>query len=156
MTETGNRKTPGKIADLIKDLDHRKIPVINEEAGIDEIIQAFARSTHSRLVYVVDPKGRLKGFLSLGNLVRHVFFHLHEFHINTRRLTHIALSEKAGHFMQRAPHFAVASDDMEAVLQRMIKENIKEIPIVDEEKKVVADLTIVDFLDHYRKSDFEL
>ncbi|HUV77302.1 MAG TPA: CBS domain-containing protein [Desulfobacterales bacterium] len=156
MMESGNRKTAGKIEDLIKDLAHRKIPVINEDADIDEIIQAFARSTHSRLIYVVDPKGRLKGFLSLGNLVRHVFFHFHELHIDTRSFTHMAVSEKAGHFMQRTPHFAVASDDMEAVLQRMIKDNIKEIPIVDEEKKVVADLTIVDFLNHYRKTDSEL
>ena len=151
MTEKRNRKKPGKIDALLNDLEHRRVPVIEEQANIDEIIQAFVRSAHSRLLYVVDRNGRLKGFLSLGNLVRHVFFHFHEPHIDTRSITHMAVSEKAGHFMQRAPLSARASDDMQKVLQQMIRENIKEIPIVDEGKKVVADLTIVDFLDHYRK-----
>ncbi len=156
MAKTENKKKNLKIADLITDMEHREVPIINEQADIDEIIQAFARSTHARLLYVVGKKGKLKGFLSLGNLVRHVFFHYHEPHIHTRSLTHMAVSEKAEHFMQRSPQFAVASDDLQEVLQRMIKNNIKEIPIVDEGEKVVADLTIVDFLNHYRKSDSEL
>ena len=151
MTKKEAKNNTGKIADLLGDLAHRKVPVINEQASIDDIIRAFARSTHSRLLYVVDQKGRLKGFISLGNLVRHVFFHLHTPHIDTRSFTHMAVSDAAGHFMQRAPHFATASDDLQTVLQQMVKDNIKEIPIVDEEKKVVADLTIVDFLNHYRK-----
>lgn len=62
----------------------------------------------------------------------------------------MAISETAGHFMQRLPHFAVASDDLKEVLQRMVKNNIKEIPIVDNDKKIVADLTIVDLLNQYR------
>jgi CBS domain-containing protein len=156
MAKNANEKDPVKIADLIRGMAQRNVPIINEQADIDEIIQAFARSTHSRLLYVVDQKGKLKGFLSLGNLVRHVFFHYHAPHIHTRSFTHMAVSEKAGHFMQRSPQFAVASEDLQEVLQRMIKNNIKEIPIVDEDEKVVADLTIVDFLNHYRKSDFEL
>ena len=156
MAKTANREKSLKIKDLIRDMERRKVPIINEQADIDEIIQAFTRSTHSRLLYVVDQKGKLKGFLSLGNLVRHVFFHYHEPHIHTRSFTHMAVSEKAEHFMQRSPQFAVASDDLQEVLQRMIKNNIKEIPIVDEDEKVFADLTIVDFLNHYRKSDFEL
>ena len=87
----------------------------------------------------------------LGHLVRHVFFDYHDPYIDTRKLTHMAISETAGHFMQREPHFAVASEDLQEVLQRMIKYNIKEIPIVDDEKKIVADLTIVDLLNQYRQ-----
>lgn len=148
---TGNKRNLGKIADLIKDLRQRKIPVIQERAGISEIIEAFTGSTHSRLLYVVDQTGRLKGFISLGNLVRHVFFDYHDPYIDTRRFTHMAISETAGHFMQREPHFAIASDDLKEVLQRMVKNNIKEIPIVDNNKKIVADLTIVDLLNQYKQ-----
>ncbi len=150
MAGAGNKRSLGKIADLIRNLTQRKIPVIYEQAGISEIIEAFAESTHSRLLYVVDQEGGLKGFISLGNLVRHVFFDYHDPYIDTRKFTHMAISETAGHFMQREPHFAVASEDLQEVLQRMIKYNIKEIPIVDDEKKIVADLTIVDLLNQYR------
>lgn len=149
MAGTRNKRGLGKIADLMSTLKQRKIPVIYEQAGIGEIIEAFAASSHSRLLYVVDQEGRLKGFISLGNLVRHVFFNYHDPYIDTRKLAHMAISETAGHFMQREPHFAVASEDLQEVLQRMIKNNIKEIPIVDDEKKIVADLTIVDLLKQY-------
>jgi len=151
MAGTKNKRSLGKIADLIRNMKQRKIPVIYEQASISEIIEAFVASTHSRLLYVVDQEGRLTGFISLGNLIRHVFFHYHEPYIDTRKLTHMALSETAGHFMQRTPHFAVASDDLQEVLQRMVKDNIKEIPIVDNEKKIVADLTIVDLLNQYKQ-----
>jgi len=151
MADTENKRSLGKIADLIKDLQKRKVPVIHEQADMTDIIEAFAGSTHSRLLYVVDPEGRLTGYISLGNLVRHVFFHYHDPHIDTRRFTHMAISETAGHFMQREPHFAVASEDLQAVLQRMVQDNIKEIPIVDNDKKIVADLTIVDLLNQYKQ-----
>lgn len=62
----------------------------------------------------------------------------------------MAISETASDFMQREPLFTVASDDVEDVLQRMIKNNVKEIAIVDDQKRVVADLTIVDLLKHYK------
>ncbi|MDY6971385.1 MAG: CBS domain-containing protein [Thermodesulfobacteriota bacterium] len=146
MAGVRNKSGSGKIADLLDNLKQRKIPAIYEQASISEIIEAFAGSSHSRLLYVVDQEGRLKGFISLGNLVRHVFFNYHDPYIDTRKLTHMALSEIAAHFMQREPQFALASDDLQSLLQRMIKYNIKEIPIVDDEKRIVADITIVDLL----------
>lgn len=36
------------------------------------------------------------------------------------------------------------------MLERMIKKNVKEIPILDDEKRVVADLTMIDLLKHYK------
>ena len=146
MAGVRNKSGSGKIADLLDNLKQRKIPAIYEQASISEIIEAFAGSSHSRLLYVVDQEERLKGFISLGNLVRHVFFDYHDPYIDTRKITHMAVSEIAVHFMQREPQFAVASEDLQNVLQRMIKYNIKEIPIVDDEKRIVADITIVDLL----------
>jgi len=55
----------------------------------------------------------------------------------------MVVSETAGDFMQREPMFAIHSEDVEDILQRMIYHNVKEIPILDDEKRVVADLTIV-------------
>jgi CBS domain-containing protein len=62
----------------------------------------------------------------------------------------MSVSETAGDFMQREPVFAILSDKVEDILQRMIDHNVKEIPILDDEKRVVADLTIVDLLRHYK------
>jgi hypothetical protein len=46
-------------------------------------------------------------------------------------------------------HLTVASEDLQEVLQRMIKNNIKGISIVDDKMKTVANLTIVDLIPGY-------
>ena len=48
--------------------------------------------------------------------------------------------------MQRSPVFAIGEDDIDNVLSRMIRANVKEIPVLDEVQRVVADITIVDLL----------
>lgn len=140
----------GSIADLVEELKQRKIPVVSKGASVSEIVDAFVGSHHSHILYVVDDGEKLIGVISLGNLVRHVFFLYHDRYIHTRNLISQAISETAGDFIEREPIFATLSEDVEGVLQRMINNNIKEMPIIDDEKRIVADLTIVDLLKHYK------
>ena len=150
MAGAKDKRSLGKIADLVERLKQRKIPVVSKRATVSEIIDAFAASDHSRILYVVDDEGSFRGVLSLGNMIRHVFFHYHDPSIDSRSLVSMVVSETAGDFMQQEPMVTMLSDDVEAVLQRMIDHNVKEIPILDDEKRVVADLTIVDLLKHYK------
>ena len=150
MAGAKGKKGLGRIGDLVEELKDRKIPVVSRGATLSEIVDAFVRSNHSRLLYVTDEEGRLRGVISLGNLVRHVFFLYHDAYIDSRNLVSMAISETARDFMQREPLFAVVSEKVEDVLQRMIDNNVKEIPVLDEEKRIVGDLTIVDLLKHYK------
>jgi CBS domain-containing protein len=146
MAGAKNKRSLGKIADLLEQLKQRKLPVVSKRATVSEIIDAFAVSHHSRVLYVVDDEWRFIGVLSLGNMIRHVFFHYHDPSIDSRSLVSMVVSETAGDFMQREPMFAIHSEDVEDVIQRMIDRNVKEIPILDDEKRVIADITIVDLL----------
>jgi len=150
MAGAKDKRSLGKIADLLEQLKQRKVPVVPKRATVSEIIDAFAASDHSRILYVVDDELRFIGVLSLGNMIRHVFFHYHDPSIDSRSLISMVVSETAGDFMQREPIFAIHSEDIEDVLQRMIDHNVKEIPILDDEKRVIADLTIVDLLEYYK------
>jgi len=150
MAGAKDKKSFGKIAELLKQLKQRKVPVVTKRATVSEIIDAFSASDHSRILYVVDDEWRFIGVLSLGNMIRHVFFHYHDPSIDSRSLISMVVSETAGDFMQREPIFAIHSDGVEDVLQSMIDHNVKEIPILDDEKRVVADLTIVDLLKYYK------
>ena len=150
MVRAKDKRTLGKIAALVEQVEHREVPVVPKRATVSEIIDAFAESDHSRILYVVDDEGRFRGVLSLGNMIRHVFFHYHDPSIDSRSLVSMSVSETAGDFMQREPVFAMLSDKVEDILQRMIDHNVKEIPILDDERRVVADVTIVDLLKHYK------
>jgi len=150
MAGAKNKRSLGKIADLLEQLKQRKLPVVPKQATVSEIIDAFAASDHSRVLYVVDDEWRFIGVLSLGNMIRHVFFHYHDPSIDSRSLVSMVVSETAGDFMQREPMFTIHSEDVEDVIQRMIDRNVKEIPILDDEKRVIADLTIIDLLKYYK------
>ena len=151
MTESKRTDYIGKVGDFLKEAKPRHVPKVREQAGVSELIEAFVQSDHSRIVYVVDDQERLKGIISLGNLVRHFFFHYHDTHIDSRHLISMAVSETAKDFIHENALVARVTDDVEDVLKRMIKNNVKEIAILDSENRVIADLTIIDLLKYYKR-----
>ena len=151
MTESKRTDYIGKVGDFLKEAKPRHVPKVRDQAGVSELIEAFVQSDHSRIVYVVDDQERLKGIISLGNLVRHFFFHYHDTHIDSRHLISMAVSETAKDFMHENALVARVTDDVEDVLKRMIKNNVKEIAILDSENRVIADLTIIDLLKYYKR-----
>lgn len=146
MVDARDKKPPMRVADLVKRLGERPLPVITEEATVDEVIAAFAGSVHTRLLYVVDDAGRLCGVISLGRLVRQVLHSYHEPKIHARHLMNMISAETARHLMQQETVSALLTEDMDTVLHRMISSNVKEVAVLDEAGKVVADLTLVDLL----------
>jgi hypothetical protein len=51
--------------------------------------------------------------------------------------------------MNRGLIYATNEDNAETVIERMIKAGVKEIAILDSEKRVHADLTMLDLLRYY-------
>lgn len=146
MLHFEKNKLHTKIAELINAFRDREIPLIHEDAEIKDIIDLMVKTKHTRLLYVVDKKGRLIGTISLGLLVRHVFSHKHEPQIHPRFMMHEITTETADHMMQKHPVSAIEEDSVETVIKRMIKSNVKEIAILNREKQIIGDLTMVDLL----------
>jgi len=137
---------PVKIAEVLEVLKGRNIPLISEDSTVEDAIETMVRFPHSRLLYVVDTDGRLKGTISLGNLVRHFFYRSHEPQIHPRFLLSMITTETAKDIMERHPIFATEEQDVERVLKRMVEKNVKEIAVLDSEKKLVGDMTMIDLL----------
>ena len=134
------------VADIVSDREHRQIPLIRPDDGITEIVAAFKKSRHARLVYVVDENHFISGAISLGNLEKHLLFHLNNSEIDNLHLTDMALAETAEDFIDRPVISAKLSDKIEDVLTTMLNASIKEIPVVDDLGKLVADMTLVDII----------
>jgi len=153
MTKTAGDQTGLTIAKLVERTGKRALPVIREEAAIEDVIEAFSGSTHARVLYILDDQGRLVGVISLGQLVRHVFSAFHEPSIHPRRLMGLIASETAGDLMRNKTVTARLDEQATDVLQRMIRANVKEIAVIDDDRQVVADLTMVDFLQIYERGE---
>jgi predicted transcriptional regulator len=55
--------------------------------------------------------------------------------------------ENARHMMQKHPVFAKMGEEVRIVLDRMIKSNVKEIAIIDDQRRIVGDMTMLDLLE---------
>ena len=62
-----------KISDLIQRIEDREVPAIFEDCTIREVIEMMVRFPHTRLIYVTDSQQRLRGTISVGSLLRHLF-----------------------------------------------------------------------------------
>jgi CBS domain-containing protein len=135
-----------RVSELVALLKERRLPLIHEKATIKEVVDTMISFEHSRLVYVIDDESRLTGTISLGLLARYVFSPSHEPQIHPRFLIDMLTAETAKDIMQKNTLVAIEEEEVGSVLKRMIGANVKEIPVLDREKRVVADITIVDLL----------
>jgi CBS domain-containing protein len=103
---------------------------------------------HSRLVYVLDDKDRLAGVISLGDLVRHVFSRSHVPKIHPRSIISMIVTKTADDIMRRNVLFTTENEEVGAVLKKMIHANVKEIAVVDVDRRIVGDITMVDLLQY--------
>ena len=136
------------IGEVIARMESREPPVISESASIEEVMRALVNSRHSRMLNVINDQRQLVGTISLGALSRHAFAQDHEPTVHARSLIGAISRETAGAIMRRRPICATADETIGAVTRRMLKANVKEIPVVDAERRVIADITIVDLLQH--------
>ncbi len=151
MKQVTNEKDQCTIATLLESLPVRKLPLVATTASIEEVIEAMLRFPHTRLLYVIDQEERLVGTISLGNLVRNVYYHNHTPQIHSRAIIDMLTATSANDIMQTSPVTTTMTDEIAGILRRMIELNIKEIAVVNNEKRVIGDLTIIDLLRFMRE-----
>lgn len=135
-----------KLGDVIATVKGRGLPLVSEESTIRELIDVMVRYKHTRLLYVVDKDRKLLGTIALGLLVRHVFCQRHEPNVHPRHIMSMITTEMAKDIMQKKPISAAEDEDVDVVLKRMIQKNVKEIAVLDDQERVVADITMIDLL----------
>ncbi|MDL1964613.1 MAG: CBS domain-containing protein [Deltaproteobacteria bacterium] len=134
------------VTELLAILKKRKLPLIHEDADIREVVDAMICHECNRLLYVVDDNEKLTGVISLKILSRHVFSLSHEPQIHPRFLISMITADKAKDIMQKNTIVATEEEKVKQVLKRMIRTGVENIPVLDKEKRIIAYLTLADFL----------
>ena len=138
-----------KIKELLDAMDERGLPLVDEQESIQGVLVKMLRYPHTRLVYVVDAKETCTGVISLGTLIRYLFPRSFEPAVHARFIIPMITAETARDIMNKGVIYATAEDDIEVVVKKMVKAGVKEIPILDRDRKVIADVTMLDLLRHY-------
>ena len=140
---------PMKIKELMQHLELREIPCIFEQSDIIEVVHVIVRFPHTRLIYVIDEQKRLRGTISVGSLLRHIFPYHYQGKIHPRGLLRNITAEKAVHIMDKKNIFASLDETVEVVLKRMAGKGVKEMAILDNNGCILSDITAIDLLKYY-------
>jgi CBS domain-containing protein len=115
---------------------------LTSDCTLEEAAEKMAKLEQVRGVYVVDDQGRLQGSLSLGVLIRNMMAVRRSHSYVRTLLSHITV-ERVSDIMDRHVIFATPDDKIEDALDRMVTHNIKEIPIVDEKRRIIGNVGIL-------------
>jgi len=137
-----------KIKEIMQCIKDREIPCVNEHSAISEVIQVAIRFPHSRLVYVVDEHCRLLGAITLGSLLRFLYPYHYRDKIHSRDILRRLSVKKASDLMSNGNVKARPEETVDDILKRMAKTGVKELAVVDDEGRILADITVIDLLAH--------
>jgi len=137
-----------EIREIVEIVIEREVPSVSEACTLEEVMNTMYSFQHSRLVYVVNEKKKLTGTISLDMLVKHILPHKFEPEIHPRKLLGMVTYETARDIMLKNPVTATEDEDVELVLKKMIDANVKEIAILNSDRNVITDITMLDLLNY--------
>jgi len=143
-----------KIGDVLHKIGNLPYLAIHVDCNLEEASKKITDVEHMRTIYVVDHQGRLQGILSLDELIRSLITAGHKPHFHARSLLTRITAKKAADIMYKYVVYARKEDDPDRVLARMLDNHIQQIPVVDEEQKIIANIGIIDLWKLIEKGAF--
>lgn len=115
--------------------------VIAQDASIREVIDAMLKNPITRKVYVVDGEGKLVGMVTSATILRLIGYRVG---VRTGTLSFYkflrdTLKEEVKSVME-APVFVRPKNKLTEALLKMLDENMIDIPVVDENMKLLGEL----------------
>ncbi|MBU4262072.1 MAG: CBS domain-containing protein [Proteobacteria bacterium] len=139
-----------EIKEVMTHIGKREVPCVPEHSDISEVIRVLIRFPHTRLVYVVDDRQRLRGSITVGSLLRHIFPYHYEARIHPLGILRNITAARAEHIMTRENVFALPEEKVDTVLKRMARTGAKEMAVVDQNGIIIGDITAIDLLSYYQ------
>jgi CBS domain-containing protein len=133
-----------KVKDVLPQIGNLPYLTIHVDCTLEEASKKITDAGHLRNIYVVNHQGQLQGVLSLGELIRSLITSGHKPHFHARSLLVRITAEIVADIMDKYMVCAKKEEDLNSVLERMIDNHIKEIPVIDDKKKIIANIGIID------------
>lgn len=116
---------------------------ISPDAKIAAIVDAFVRAPDLHHVCIVNEEGRLLGLLNRKRLFKSIFSHHIAADSRISSLLQLHTAEISSDIMITDIVTTTESEEIDAVIARMIEKNIREVPVMDENGSVIGFLTLL-------------
>ncbi len=144
---------PLTVQEFLNALPHRvELATVVRGSPLKEVAKTMVKGHRRRVVYVVDAQGRLQGAISLDDLKDTIFRYYLEAQVGdalvvTEHILEVFASEKAEDLMTTGLSVCREEEELPAVIARMIEANLKDLPVVDQEGRLIGDLDILCLLE---------
>ncbi len=120
--------------------------LVSEDATLEELALAITEDPKKRSLCVVDKEGKLKGLITLKDLVKVIFPHLMEIDTLGYSAYRVVATQKASDLLSGVTSPLRDEEDLEEALSRMLDEGVEEIPVIDEEERIIGELDLLELL----------
>jgi CBS domain-containing protein len=140
------------VREYLNSLPHRvELPVVGADKSLEEVVRAMVKGHRRRVVYVVDSQNRFLGAILLGDLKNVVFRYFLKRQVSdalvvSEHITELFTSEKAEDIMDTDTVICYEDESLHCVIGRMMEADLTDIPVLDHDRRVIADLDILDLL----------
>jgi CBS domain-containing protein len=151
MQEHGMRSLT--VSDFLAALPHRvDLATVVRDSPLQEVVKTMVTGHRRRVIYVVDADGRLEGAIPLDALKDRIFRYYLDAQVGnalvvTERLLEIFASETAEEIMETGLTTCRLHESLQDAISRLIEGNLKDLPVVDQDGRLIADLDILCFLE---------
>ena len=132
------------IKDILDKLQDYPFVMVPEGMPVTEVSEIIRKKPDVRSIFVTGDDGRLKGALSMGKLIRTITASRTGREFSTRRLIRCLTCSRAGDIMSSHLISASLNDPLDQVIDRMLDGNIKEIPILDDNGRIIRNAGLLD------------
>ncbi|MCF6174560.1 MAG: CBS domain-containing protein [Victivallaceae bacterium] len=144
----------GKMAiSEVRNLIVKKPTTIKLNANMDELLKKVNEDLKTRHVYVVDDDNRLVGSVRMNSIVQYLFpmaAVLSSGVTSTTKLNVNLFSVKVADLMKQDPFSVKESTSLSKMAIIMIKEQINELPVVDEDMTLIGQVNVYEIIEAYK------
>lgn len=116
---------------------------VSPEAEIDSIVRAFVSAPALHHVCVVDEEGHLLGLVNRKRLFKSIFSHHIAADSRVSSLLQLHTAETSCDIMITDIITTRESEQIDTVIRRMIEKNIRELPVLDDDGRVIGFLSLL-------------
>jgi CBS domain-containing protein len=141
------------VRDFLYALPHRvDLATVARDTPLREVVRTMVADHRRRIVYVVEANGTLQGAIFLSSLKDTIFRYYLESQVGdtlvvTERLLEIFAAETAEDLMESGLVTCREDERLQEVISRMIEGNLKDLPVLDGDGRLIGDLDILCLLE---------
>ncbi len=120
--------------------------VVREDDSLITVSKKIIEDPKTRSVYVVNSDEKLVGIIPVMELIQYLYYSEIPQEYVLYRFPMILATEAKAKDIMLPPEFVRDDDELGEALRKMFKNNIKELPVVDEDMRIIGDLNILELI----------